>query len=253
MKNTILLISIMFAAINISASSNSEAKKMFESCKQKMSFKNVSMVLNLETFDKKGNKKTKTLTVSFAEFDKQKKVLIEFTSPELITGTKIVTTDYSNQKGLIEIYSPATGRVQKIKANQHNLKIMGSKIPISQFSSSVESDFSYTHLGEELVNGVECHKIKMQKPDEKEYMYVFISTVSEYLLLIQKYDAHNKMVSVTEFSDYFNVNNTNKKVYPQKIGIVNLKTGEKTNMEVLEINILDKVSLDDFKLETAKL
>ncbi|MCF6357198.1 MAG: outer membrane lipoprotein-sorting protein [Draconibacterium sp.] len=253
MKKTILLITVVIIVLHVSASSNSEAKKIFESCKQKMSFKNVSMILDLETFDKRGNKKTKEMTVSFAEFDRQKKVLIEFTSPELITGTKIVTTDYSNQKGIIEIYSPATGRVQKIKANQHNLKIMGSKIPISQFSWLDESGFSFTSLGNEQFNGVNCHKIKIEKSGEKEYTIAFISAVNEYLLRIQKYDRNGQIISITELSDYFNVNGASKKVYPQKISIANIKTGEKTNMEVHEVNILSKVSIDDFTLEATNL
>ena len=253
MKKIVLLMSFAIAVFYVAASNKTEAKKMFESSKQKMSLKNVSMVLDLETFDKKGNRKAKTLAVSFAEFDQQKKVLIEFIAPEIVTGTKIVTTDYSNQKGLIEIYTPATGRVQKIKANQRNLKIMGSKIPISQFSSSVELNFNFTHLGEEQLNGVNCHKIKMQKTGKKEYMVAFVSADNEYLLQIQKFDLHNKLLSITELSDYIAVNSSNAKVYPQKISIVNLKTGEKSNMKVREVNLLSKVNIDDFTLTQTSL
>jgi hypothetical protein len=37
-------------------------------------------------------------------------------------------------------------------------------------------------------------------------------------------------------------------VYPQKISIVNLKTGEKSNMKVREVHLLSTVSIDDFTL-----
>ncbi len=80
------------------------------------------MNLDLETFGGKGESKSKSLIVSFAEFDQKKKVMIEFVAPENVSGTKILTTDYPNKKGIIEIYMPATGKIQRIRANWCNLK-----------------------------------------------------------------------------------------------------------------------------------
>ena len=93
----------------------------------------------------------------------------------------------------------------------------------------------------------------MQKTGEKEYMVAFVSVDNEYLLQIQKFDLHDKLLSITELSDYVAVNSSNAKVYPQKISIVNLKTGEKSNMKVREVKLLSKVNINDFTLTQTSL
>ena len=42
------------------------------------------------------------------------------------------------------------------------LKIMGSEIPINQFGTAIEADFNFMFLGKELLNGIQCHKVKVE-------------------------------------------------------------------------------------------
>jgi len=251
MKSTILIISTIISLLNVVVNDNVDAKKLFEDSKLKLSLKNIHLVLDLETSDGKGNSKTKTLAVYFAEFGEQKIVKIEFVAPENIAGTKIITTNYPNKKGIIEIYMPATGKIRKIRASQNNLKIMGSKIPINQFSTVLEAEVKYKLLEKEVLNGVECHKIKVQTPNGKgEYGIAFVSVKKGYLLRIEKYNMQNKLVGLTELSDYIKVDYSNLKVYPRGIRVKNLKTGESSNMRVFSVNYLGKVDIEDFKLSS---
>jgi hypothetical protein len=133
MKSILSFIIAMTIFLSLSANDKSEAKRLIESAQNKLQLKNIHLNMELETFDNKGEGKFKNLLVSFAEFENEKKVLIEFLAPEKVSGTKILTTKPNDKKGIIEIYMPSTGKIQKIRANQRNLKIMGSEIPIAQF------------------------------------------------------------------------------------------------------------------------
>lgn len=234
--------------MNCFAGNNTDAQKVFENSKNKLSLKNIHLVFDLESFDGKGNSKTKALSVSFAEFGPEKKVMVEIIAPQDIKGTKILTTDYPDKQGLIEIYMPSTGKIQKIKANQHNLKIMGSEIPIDQFSSTIGSDNQFTLLGKAPSDGVKCHKIKIQKHNKKGYEIAFVSIDKEYLLRIEKYDEQNKMINLIKLCEYIEKSLSTQKVYPKEISVKNFKTGKSSNMKIRNIEILKKVDIRDFTL-----
>ncbi|NQU53313.1 MAG: outer membrane lipoprotein-sorting protein [Bacteroidetes bacterium] len=252
MKKLLLVFSIIVFVFNVAATNGVEAKRLIENSQNKLLLNNIHLNLDLETFGAKGESKTKKMIVFFAEFASEKKVLIEIISPENVSGTKILTTNYPNKKGLIEIYMPATGKVQKIRANQHRLKIMGSEIPIMQFSAFIDTDFDFVLLGKDLFNGVQCHKIRVEKPGEKSYGIAYVSVKEEHLLGVEKYDLKNKLLSRTELSDYVKVENTNNKVYPTDIKVNNFKTGKSSHMKVRNFRYLSNIDINDFTLaETA--
>jgi len=248
MKKIILIISATILMFNVFADDNVEAKRLIENSQKKIALKNILLNLDLETFDSKGRSKSKSLIVSFAEFEQQKKVLVEFIAPENVLGTKILTTDYPNKQGIIEIYMPSTGKIQTIKSNKRNLKIMGSEIPISQFSTALETDYNFSFAGKELINEILCHKVKVENPDKKDYGIVFISIDDEHLLRVEKYDVRNKLLSLTELSDYIKIENSVNKVYPQKVKVKNYKTGKSSNLKVNNVTYLSRVDIEDFKL-----
>lgn len=231
---------------------NVKAREFFENSKQKLSLKNVCLDLDLEILDKKGNIKSKSLSVAFGEFNQEKKVMIEITAPDEVKGTKILTTNYLDKKGIIEIYMPATGKIQKFRANNRNLKLMGSEIPITQFSSIVESDYSFSLLGNTNLNGISCHKIKVLKPDEDEYAIAFVSVKEEYLLRVEKYDSKDQLQSLTELSDYMKVNNSNGKFYPKLIRVSNSKSGKSSKMKVRSLEYVQKMNDADFQIISNK-
>lgn len=252
MKKIFFILGLLIAVNSVVANDNVKAKDLFESSKQKLSLKNVHLVLDLETMDKKGNTKSKVLSVSFGEFNQEKKVMVEIMAPEKVKGTKILTTNYLNKKGIIEIYMPASGKIQKFRASNRNLKLMGSEIPIAQFSSVVEEDYTFTLLADKEINATLCHRIKVQKPQEKEYRIAFISVDKEYLLRVEKYDSKDKMLSLTEMLDYIDVDNSNNKVYPKEINVKNLKSGKSSKMKIRELKFIEKLCVEKFQITEKK-
>jgi hypothetical protein len=225
-----------------------EAKDLFEKSKQKFSLKNVDLILDLETIDRKGNSKSKELAVTFGEFDQEKKVMVEILAPEKVKGTKILTTNYLNKKGVIQIYMPATGKIQKFKASNRNLKLMGSEIPIAQFSSVIDEDYNYTLLGEEKIKGFVCHKIKVEKTKAREYRIAYITTQEQHLIRVEKFDLRNKIISYTEMSDFINITNSKNNIYPKQIYVKNLRSGKSSSMTIKKLSYLKIAKPDKFEI-----
>jgi hypothetical protein len=241
---------ILFTALlnAVTASDAVEARQLFFASKAKLALKNVHLILDLKTFDGRGKSKTKSLDIAFAEFNKEKKVLVKITAPDNVKGTKILTTDSPDKKGIVEIYMPATGKIQKIKASKRNLKIMGSEIPLAQFSNIVEAGFKFSLLGKDDLDGTLCYKIKLESPDAKEYGVAFVSVKDKNLLQLEQYNSRGEMATLTKFSNYVEVSNTSGKYYPRFISVKNLKTGERSDMKILRANYISDISINDFSL-----
>ncbi len=248
MGKKLFILAFLFAAFSAVAEDNADAQKIFESSKQKLSLKNVHMLLELETSDAKGNEKGKAMSVTFAEFGDEKKVMVEVTEPENLNGMKILTTDFQNKKGIIEIYMPATGKIQKIRASQRNIRMLGSEIPINQFSAALDADFAFNLVGEKEINGENCYEIKVEKPDDKSFELVYITIADEQLVRIDSYAAADKLSTRTEMTGYMKVTNAGTKMYPQEIKVQNFKNGKSSLLRVKKVEYLTKVTLDDFKL-----
>ena len=254
MKKIFFLLCLLVGANSLFAATadDAKAKKLFGNSKQKFSLKNVRLNLDLEILDKKGNSKSKSLLVAFGEFNQEKKVMIEITAPEKVKGTKILTTNYLDKKGIIEIYMPATGKIRKFRANNRNLKLMGSEIPITQFSSIVDSEFSFSLLENSEVDGVVCYKIKVQKPDDKAYGIAYVSVKEEYLLRVEKYDNKDQLQSLTVLSDYMKVKNSTSKFYPKLIHVSNFKSGKSSSMKVISLEYVKNVNVASFQIANIK-
>jgi len=248
MRKILIIISIFILSGRAFAEVN--PKTIFENAKKKIELKNMRMVMNLETTDGKGNSKSKILDISFAEFEQFNKIMVVFTAPENVAGTKIITTNYPEKKDIIEIYFPATGKIQKIKANQRNLKMMGSEIPINQWSTDINDDYEFSLLSEKLYNNVLCYRIKVYKKKSREYGVLFVSKTKEELLCVEKYNMSDKMISLTEMGNYIKIPATENHFYPSEIKVTNLKTKRKSIMTVKSVNKLLNAKIEDFTLST---
>jgi len=251
MKKISLIVFSFFILFSYSsAKSGTDAKQIFKNSKRDLSLINVHLLMDIKTSDKKGLEKYKTLDVSFAEFNEQKKILISVLAPENMSGMKILSTNYLNKKEIIEIYMPATGKIQKIRAGGHHTKILESGIPINIFRSIVDDNLKYTIIGEKTVQDIPCYKIKIGNAEKnKEYKIACVSKRQNRLLSLEEFDNHEKPVISTFLYDYKTLTSSKKLIYPQKIEIKNYKTEKKTIVKIRQASFLVKANINDFKLK----
>lgn len=251
MKGIVLIISLIAGIFSSIAQDNIDAKRIFENSIQKLSVNNVRLEMDIESFDRNKNKKTKSLNILFAELDQEKKALIEITAPENIRGTKILTTNNPENKDILFIYMPSTGKTQKIRTSDQNLTIAGNEIPIQQFNHSFYNNYTFTTIDPDTLNGVFCSRIKLQQPEKKDYEIAFVSKDNEQLLRLEKYNSSQQLTAITEMWDYIEVNNDHHKVYPGKISIKNLKTREGSDITLKNIEYIKQVTPEDFRLTSS--
>lgn len=249
MKKALLIIVLLVTSISLMfGTDNDDARKMFETSRQKLVLKNIHLVLNLKTTNNKGISKNKELAVSYGDFIHEQKVLVEFLAPENVKGTKILATDYPEKRGIIEIFMPATGRIQKIRANQRNMKIMDSEIPIEQFRSIINADLCYSFLDKGEFNGQICHKIKVQSKNEDGYEVVYVSVDKELIVHMENFDKKERLIRTTDISNYKAIPNNKHKMYPQVISVQNLKSGKNSKIQVQKIKYILNINSKDFML-----
>ena len=250
MKQTSIIVLIFFLLVSYSfAKPGTDAKQIFKNSKRNLSLINVHLFMDVKTFDKKGIEKSKSLEVSFAEFNEQKKVLISILAPENMSGMKILSTDYLNKKGIIEIYMPATDKIQKIRAGQHHTKILESGVPINIFRSIVDDNLKYTIIGEETIQGKPCYKIKIGNTEKnREYKIACVSKEQNRLLSLKEFDNRKNIIMSTVMANYQTVTNPKKLVYPKEIEITNFKTGKRSIVKIKQASYLFNAKIDDFKL-----
>jgi len=249
-RTSIFIISFFLLFSYSYAKSGTDAKQIFKNSKRDLSLINVHLLMDIKTSDKKGLEKSKTLDVSFAEFNEQKMVLISILAPENMSGMKILSTDYLNKKGIIEIYMPATGKIQKIRAGQHHTKILESGIPINIFRSIVDDNLKYTLIGEKTLQGKPCYKIRIGNTEKnKEYKIAYISKTQNHLISLEEFDSYDKPVLSTVLYDYKTVISSKRLIYPQKIEIKNYKTEKNSTVKIRQASYLANANINDFKLK----
>nr|WP_321451290.1 outer membrane lipoprotein-sorting protein [uncultured Carboxylicivirga sp.] len=251
MNKILLFINVICWLSGSVYANDNEARTLFESSRQKLVLNNIRMSVDLLTTNGKGQSKSKQLDVVYGKFNDLKKVMVEFTGPEKVKGTKILATDYPDKRGLIEIYMPATGKVQKIRANQHNMRIMDSEIPIEQFRAMVTSELCFTMLEKDNYQGVACQKIKIENSNDTDYEIIYISSDDKLILHIDKYDKRNELLIETEFADYKKIENSSKTFYyPEEIKVKNLKSGKSSELKVRDMAVLNHVEPGDFVIQS---
>jgi len=119
-------------------------------------------------FDGKGRQRVRQVAqVSklYDDGDTEKK-LIRFLSPADVKGTGFLSFDYEDKDDDMWLYMPALRKTRRIVSSEKSKSFMGSEFSYSDITPPTLSDFAFTLLREEDVNGIPCWKIEMTPNDD---------------------------------------------------------------------------------------
>lgn len=250
MKTAILLFCLL-GIVNPANGAEKHTKTAFENAVKKLALKDVQAQITLKTTDAGGNSILRKLNVSFGDFEKTRKVMIQITAPEDLKGTQILTTHFidKSRKSTIEIFLPSTGKIRKFRANNRKLKIPGTEIPINHFSSAAFDDYLISIEEKDIFNGRQVQKIKLHLPGNDEYMVVYLDLQAERLYRIKSYDKNENLTSNTEFTDYRHTEPSEiENCFPYKVLVHNPISGKTSELTVSKINQLTQIRDADFDL-----
>jgi|GEM_PF-1571307 hypothetical protein len=250
MKITILFLCLQ-AIISLANGAEKDTETLFQNAVKKLAMKDVQAKMTLESTDADGNSVLRKLNVSFAHFENFKKVIIEITAPEDLNGTRILTTDFldSSRESTIEVFLPSTGKIRKFRANNRRLKIPGTDIPMNYFSSSAFNGYLITDAGQTSINEIDCKKIKLNLPDNNEYLIAYIDIINELMFRIEYYDKKEILTGINEFSEYGSIDSSNAEIiFPRNISVSNPETGNISKLTINHLEALTEIRKTDFNI-----
>jgi len=232
MKNIVLILIGLFAALGLQAQSAEE--KGIEVAKAAdaydQGFGSSVTKLTMVLTNKQGQESTRYMSNQTLELTEDgDKSLIVFDSPRDVKGTATLTFTHKEGSDDQWLYLPALKRVKRISSNNKSGPFMGSEFAYEDLSSQEVEKYTYKFLREEEVNGVSAYVVERDPVDPKSgyaRQVVWYNKDNYRLEKMDFYDRKNALLKTLTYGKY--------KVYKEKhwrageMNMINHQTGKKT-------------------------
>ncbi|MCR5761706.1 MAG: outer membrane lipoprotein-sorting protein [Sphaerochaetaceae bacterium] len=171
-----------------------------------------SVKATLVIHSKKGNEKTRQVIMKSKDYGDVTKEVIVFTAPKDVSGVGYLMFNYpENSDGTKKdsenwLFMPALKKVKRIASSGTEAEgnFMGTDFTYEDMGDRAISKDTYTLLGEEVVNGVNCYKVKCEsiaRTEKDPDRIAYIGTEDFLLYRCEFYDRHGSLHRVLECSD----------------------------------------------------
>lgn len=240
---------LLFMFLTYIAVNAQDGAIIFKNATDQLLTTNMELSIEIKETRRNGRATEKSFNVLMGKFKDEEKIKTQILKPERAKGVTIVLTQYPETVGLIEIFTPANGKIRKMKATQKNIELVGSGSLISNYISKNQTELNIRYIEKQDINGKSCYKIEVNdKVNSKNGKAEFlIDEQNHHILEIISYDVNEKKESITMLSDYTALNT---KIHPKRIFTENLK--EKTTSEIIILNMTPRnnLKLKDFSIST---
>jgi outer membrane lipoprotein-sorting protein len=247
-RNILLLLLIV---LTLPGLAQDDPKAIFTRALDKMMTDQMELSMDIETTDDKGRVKEKAYDILMAKFGEVEKTRMVMQKPERAKGITVVITSTPGETGVIEVLTPANGKIRKMKATPENMDQVGSNLILSSLTSLVREGLSYG-LGEmQEVDGKNCYSLEISDHSGSNGMNgkFLVEEGSYHLVRIELFDDKGTSTSITKLSDFQTIAGTNGKVQAMKIDTENLADKSQTKMQVTHIAYRPDLKEDDFTIQ----
>jgi hypothetical protein len=185
------------------------AKEFIEKSIEQVTFDAFEMSSNLNIYDNKGNKRTRSITTVSKKFGSVTKIKSKFTAPAEVKGTTVLIHDYVDKNADTWIYLPATRKTRRIASSEHEGSFMGSEFSYSNMSTPNIANYDYKLLGTEPLEEMECFKVEIagktlqiQKNDGFARQVNWIDKLNHLSRKTQFFDSAGKLLKTQTFREY---------------------------------------------------
>ncbi|PJB11799.1 MAG: hypothetical protein CO119_10390 [Flavobacteriales bacterium CG_4_9_14_3_um_filter_40_17] len=256
-NNTITMIRYTFFILLLTLSFPSfgqdNAETIFKKASEKLFLTNMEMTINIKETGKNKQVKEKTFHVLMAKFGMVEKTKTVIQKPIRAEGVTIVITKNPKKSGLIEIFTPANGKIRKLKATPQNMDRVGASSPISNYTSMDTNELYVKLIGKQQLDDKPNYLIMVtEKKDTTGSKAEFLIDEKSFRILqIVSYDSSGNK-SISNLSDFQDISGYKGKVYPMHIVTKSMKDGEEKDIKVLSLTPRPDVKEEDFKILSAK-
>ena len=170
----------------------------------------------------------RTLEVS----DTETRAMVIFDTPADVRGTALLTHSFKDKDDSQWLYLPEIKREKRIAGGGRSGPFMGSEFSFEDMSSQRVEKFNYKHIGDELLDGVECHVLERYPTDKASGYTKQVAWLDTEHLRVQKvdyYDRREELLKTLTASDYALYED--KYWRPATMEMLNHQTGRSTVLE----------------------
>ena len=244
---------VCFLAFCFPVTGQNNAAEIFGKAADQLLTENLELSLEIKEIASNGKSKDKQYNVLIAKFGGMEKTKTVIQQPIKLKGITIVITDYADEPGLIEIFTPANGKIRKMRATSKNMDLVNSGVSISNYTSKDPNQLSFAFKGNEEFEGKSCYKLQVNdvsdlENGETEYL---IEENTYHILKIIAFNKDGTKKSITTYSDFQAIEQLKGKIQPMFMVNKDLKKAKHNEIKVLKINARPDLKEENFIIETA--
>ncbi|MGB5170756.1 outer membrane lipoprotein-sorting protein [Eudoraea sp.] len=241
----------LFYVFYIVCAQAQDAEQVFEKALDQLLTQNMEMTIEIKEWSSDDKYKTRELNVLMGTFEAGEKIRTVIQQPIKAKGITILIDKKIGEMGLIEIYTPANGKIRKMKATDKNMALVNSGSSISNFGNIDTAKMRFDPLDKEKYKEQDCYKIVLwdTTDSDKGKTEYLIDQTSYKILQFKEYSIDNSEKSTTVLSQYQKVQNSKNKIQPMQILYFDGQSAKKSEIAILQINPRANLSEADFDLE----
>jgi len=238
-------------AIAIPVMGQDNAAEIFGKAADQLLTENLELSLEIKEITSNGKSKEKQYDVLISKLDGVERTKTVVQQPAKLKGITIVITDYPEDTGLIEIFTPANGKIRKMQATAKNMELVNSGVSISNYTSKDRSQLSFALKGTEEFEGKSCFKLEVNdvldlENGKTEYL---VEKNTYRILKITAFDQDGTEKSITTYSDFRAINQLKGKIQPMFMVNKDLKKDKHNEIKVLKIKARPDLKEENFSIE----
>lgn len=242
---------VFFLPFCLPVMGQNDAAEIFGKAADQLLTENLELSLEIKEIASNGKSKDKQYNVLIAKLGGVEKTKTVIQHPDKLKGITIVITSYPDEPGLIEIFTPANGKIRKMKATSKNMDLVNSGVSISNYTSKDRNQLSFDFKGNEEFEGKSCYKLQVNdvldlENGETEYL---IEENTYRILKIIAYDKDGTEKSITTYSDFQAIGQLKGKIQPMFMVNKDLKKAKHNEIKVLKIKARPDLKEENFSIE----
>jgi len=225
-------------------------KEILSKAVDQMMTDHLELSMDIQITDQKGRVKEKAYDILMAKFGEVELTKMVMQKPDRAKGVTVVITSLPGETGVIEVFTPANGKVRKMQATPENMERVGSNMLLSKYTSQDLNDLYYGPVEKKEVNGKGCHAFRVNDPSDPQGMKAeFMVEASTYRILqINFFDELGNTTHITNLSDFQAIPGVKGKYQAMKIEAKDLAEKTQTMMQVLKVTHRPDLKEVDFVL-----
>ncbi|MGB5227173.1 MAG: outer membrane lipoprotein-sorting protein [Eudoraea sp.] len=242
---------ILFLPFYLPVMGQNSPEEIFEKAADQLLTENLELSLEIKEIASNGKSKDKKYDVLIGKSEgiERTKTVVQY--PDKLKGITIVITDYPKEMGLIEIFTPANGKIRKMKATSKNMELVNSGVSISNYTSKDRSQLNFEFKGTEEFEGKSCYKLQVIDISDLENAKTeyLIEKKSYRILKIIAFNEEGTEKSITTYSNFQAIGQLKGKIQPMFMVNKDLKKAKHNEIIVLKIKARPDLKEENFSIE----